>query len=253
MKILSIGNSFSQDAHRYLHDTAAAEGLDFDCINLYIGGCNLQRHWENWVSAAPAYLYEHNTLHTPIPGTDQLRHVSIQEALAEGPYDIITLQQASHDSGKPETYEPYLTDLVAVLRKAAPEAKLAIHETWAYDVTSNHPNFPDYGCDQELMYAKLHRCYQDAAERIGAEIFPCGTVLQTLRHTTTFDAHNGVSLCRDGFHTSLTLGRYALAVTWITKLTGKPVQNDLDLPGSAEGDAQRRALIREVAAQVVLG
>ena len=41
MNILSIGNSFSQDAQRYLHDIAKADGVVLSAFNLYIGGCPL--------------------------------------------------------------------------------------------------------------------------------------------------------------------------------------------------------------------
>ncbi|MGN1128615.1 MAG: DUF4886 domain-containing protein, partial [Candidatus Flemingiibacterium sp.] len=44
LKVLSIGNSFSQDAQRWLHDIAAADGVELLAKNLYIGGCSLERH-----------------------------------------------------------------------------------------------------------------------------------------------------------------------------------------------------------------
>ena len=47
MKILSIGNSFSQDAQRYLHRLAKNEGVDMKTVNLYIGGCPLRSHYLN--------------------------------------------------------------------------------------------------------------------------------------------------------------------------------------------------------------
>lgn len=37
MKILSIGNSFSQDAHKWLHKLAKVNGVEFEIANLYIG------------------------------------------------------------------------------------------------------------------------------------------------------------------------------------------------------------------------
>ena len=46
-KILTIGNSFSQDSTAMLHDLAAAAGVETKVVNLYIGGCSLQQHWEN--------------------------------------------------------------------------------------------------------------------------------------------------------------------------------------------------------------
>lgn len=44
IKILAIGNSFSQDATQFIHDIAKADGVDTKVVNLYIGGCSLQRH-----------------------------------------------------------------------------------------------------------------------------------------------------------------------------------------------------------------
>ena len=43
MKILSIGNSFSEDAQRYLKLIAGANGRELTCVNLYIGGCSLKK------------------------------------------------------------------------------------------------------------------------------------------------------------------------------------------------------------------
>lgn len=45
--VLSIGNSFSQDAQRYLHDLAESKGVDLETVNLMIGGCSLERHFRN--------------------------------------------------------------------------------------------------------------------------------------------------------------------------------------------------------------
>ena len=60
MNILDIGNSFSQDATTYLHDIAEADGYDLTVVNLYIGGCSLQRHWENIENDSHIYDYELN-------------------------------------------------------------------------------------------------------------------------------------------------------------------------------------------------
>ena len=56
MKVLSIGNSFSTDATAYLHRAAVSAGVDLDTYNLYIGGCSLERHWDNVVREAKEYL-----------------------------------------------------------------------------------------------------------------------------------------------------------------------------------------------------
>ncbi len=113
MDILAIGNSFSQDATRYLHDMLADVGIPSRVVNLYIGGCSLQRHYANMQSDAQDYSYELN-------GAATGRFVGLHAALTERNWDVITFQQASHDSGIAESYYPYLPELLAYARSLCP-------------------------------------------------------------------------------------------------------------------------------------
>ena len=101
MKILSIGNSFSQDAHRYLSRLARREGVALKAVNLYIGGCSLRQHYLNMLDDIADYDFEFNGEKTGIKE-------SIKEALASDDWDIVTLQQASNFSPNYQTYTPYL-------------------------------------------------------------------------------------------------------------------------------------------------
>lgn len=60
MKVLSIGNSFSQDAHKWLHQLAYQCGYEMDTVNLFIGGCSLETHWKNIIADNPFYDLEYN-------------------------------------------------------------------------------------------------------------------------------------------------------------------------------------------------
>ena len=60
MKLLSIGNSFSQDAQEWLHKIAVANGVELETTNLMIGGCSLETHWNNMNSGEAAYYLEQN-------------------------------------------------------------------------------------------------------------------------------------------------------------------------------------------------
>ena len=90
MKILSIGNSFSQDAQRYLKAIAHRQGDWFKCVNLYIGGCSLERHYNNSVSGEGQYKYRKivGGVKTEYPGT------SLIQGLRDEKWDVISLQQA---------------------------------------------------------------------------------------------------------------------------------------------------------------
>lgn len=64
MNVLCIGNSFSQDATRYLHQIAEAAEDALKVVNLYIGGCPLRRHYNNILEDAKAYAMEFNGVNT---------------------------------------------------------------------------------------------------------------------------------------------------------------------------------------------
>ena len=58
IRILAIGNSFSQDAiENYLHQLAEASGKQTIIANMYIGGCTLERHYNNAQNNTAAYSY----------------------------------------------------------------------------------------------------------------------------------------------------------------------------------------------------
>ena len=109
LKILAVGNSFSQDAvEQYLWELFDAAGIDAVIGNLFIGGCTLERHRDNARSGDGAYRYRKivDGVRTETP------NVSLDRALNDEAWDIVTLQQASGKSGRYATYQPYLRDLI---------------------------------------------------------------------------------------------------------------------------------------------
>ena len=221
MKVLSIGNSFSQDAHKWLHQLAESNGVDLEAVNLYIGGCSLETHWKNAKENNAYYRLEFN-------GEYSGRSISINEALLLEKWDVVTVQQVSGLSGIYETYEPYLSSLVSVIKAAQPDAKLFFHQTWAYELDSSHSDFVRYGNNQAAMFDCIKKASEKAAESIGAGLIPTGKAIQILRETVPdFDYKNGgLSLCRDGFHLSLDYGRFTAAAVWLYFLSGKQIKTE---------------------------
>lgn len=211
MNVLSIGNSFSQDAQRYLHQIAEVDGGNVQCVNLYIGGCPLSKHYQNMLSEERAYLLEENGNSTGV-------YVSLKEAILDRRWDVITLQQVSQQSPNYETYQPYLDELVAYVRRLVPNAKIAIHQTWAYEQGSQRLNEELNYRDYKEMLGDIVKSYRKAADRIHADyIIPSGEVFGAI-------LENGIEkIHRDTFHASLGLGRYALGLTWYKILTGKDI------------------------------
>ena len=228
IRTLTIGNSFSQDALAYVHQIARADGIDWEANNLYIGGCPIEAHHRHYTAKDQAYSLEQN-------GRTTGRMVSINEMLADGTYDVVTTQQASHYSGKPETYA-LLPELVAWIRAAQPNAKLYLQETWAYEVDSQHGAFPNYHSDQRYMYECLRDAYYTYAEKVGAEIIPTGDVVQYFRENLPrYDyAHGGTSLNRDGFHLSIPYGRYLNSAVWYETVLGGDIRGNAFVPDGVD-------------------
>ncbi len=209
MKVLSIGNSFSQDPHAHLHDLAAQNGVEIYACNLYVSACSLRTHAANLSVNADAYDLEINGMSTG-------RKISIADALAMDEWDVITLQQVSHLSGLPSSYFPWFGQLYDAVKAACPKAQIWFQYTWAYATDSTHPLYKLYDHDQQTMLRRAAKC-REMVERIWQiPIIDTGTVIQNLRPLLGEDR-----LHRDTFHLSLDYGRLAAAAVWVKTLTGK--------------------------------
>ncbi len=210
MNVLAIGNSFSEDATRYLRKIADADGVNIEVVNLFIGGCPLSKHYANLQTDEKAYSLQCN-------GEDKGTLVSLKEIILSHRWDYITLQQVSHESVDYATYQPYLNEIVAYIREVSPDAKIAIHQTWAYEQDSDRLCNELKYLEQSEMFADIKAAYDQAAKEIGADmIIPSGEMFQRL-------IESGMTVHRDTFHASLGLGRYALGLLWYVKLTGRSV------------------------------
>lgn len=224
MKVLSIGNSFSQDAQRYLNGAAKADGSDVYCVNLYIGGCPLSAHYKNLKDNTAGYDLE-------ILGHsgEDCEKISVQKALGLEKWDIVTLQQASHESYDFKTYMPYISSIADCIR-ANSKAKIFIHQTWGYETGSEkiaQTGFKTYA----EMFEKVRSAYFAAAKEINASgIIPSGEAVYNLQKMGISKTH------RDGFHLDLGVGRYTAALVWYGILTGNDVRlnkfDDFDVPVS---------------------
>ena len=230
MKILAIGNSFSQDSFRYLHALAKAEGVRLDTVNLYIGGCSLRTHYINMLDDRVDYSAEFN-------GENTYLKTSIGAALKSAAWDVVTLQQVSSSSPNFDSYTPYLEYLADYVRECCPKAKIYIHQTWAYEEGSKRLTEELKFETSEQMYKKLADAYAKAAKAIGADgIIKNGEAMINA-------AKLGLGLHRDTYHASLGVGRYLLALNWYKTLTGNDITNNSFVPFDAPITEEERALV----------
>lgn len=230
LRILAIGNSFSDDGMEYL--PALLENLDIENVEvarLYVGGCTLERHMKFYDNQEAAYKF-YRSQAGENKWTESEEKVTMQYALALGEWDIITMQQASGVSGIYDSYTPHLSRLIEVVRKAQPNAELVWHMTWAYSHDSNHKEYPNYDRNQLKMYNSITKCVHTLLDEFDAidTIIPSGTVIQSLRNSAINNYPK--DLTRDGYHMGHGAGRYALACTWYETLvepyTGKSMMGN---------------------------
>ena len=178
IRLLTIGNSFAENALAYLEAIANSTGkVRFEVMRANLGGCSLEKHWN---------LAEYTRRH---PGykTYSLRSApdgkpaggSLQEALKAAPWDYVTMQQVSSLSWRPETFQPHLGLLLKLVRRLAPRAKLLLHQTWAYRADS--PFLPQNGLTQELMFKRIRAAYAHYAAKLNCGLLPSGTAIQMAR------------------------------------------------------------------------
>ncbi len=216
LRILAIGNSFSDDGMDHLPALLENLGVkNVELARLYVGGCTLARHTEFYNNNQAAYLFYHSKAGEN-RWTSQ-NGVSIQQALAMGEWDIITMQQASGVSGLYESYSPYLEQLISAVNATQPQAEIVWHMTWAYSVESQHPEFPNYDRNQQKMLDAIHQCVRNLKKDYRIKrIIPSGTTIQSLRLSEVNNPP--MEFTRDGYHMDYGAGRYAVACTWYETL-----------------------------------
>lgn len=173
LSILTIGNSFTDSLTSFFQPVVESAGCELYFERANHGGCELHRHWnyiENEERDRVFRMYQNYT-HT------------MKEILQSRAWDIVTIQQASHASWRPETFEPYGTNIYEYIRKNAPSAEVCIQQTWAYRLDNPHIiEGGDWGIDQTEMYKRLTANYRKlAADHGNLRIIPTGYAVQLAR------------------------------------------------------------------------
>ncbi len=230
IKILTVGNSFSEDAHAWIKEICDDGGVDIMAVCPYIAGCSFKRHCDRIESGAADYEIIVNGKRTG-------RFATFDEVAQMEQWDIIAFNQGSVQAGRPFAYFPYLDIMIKGFLKYSPNAKLYMYETWAYESDATHPYFSVYNCDQKEMWRRTSDCYKMAADLLEIPIIPVGDVIQHLRENVPeFDYKNGgMSLNRDGYHLTELYGRYAAGLTFyyslfkgdLSKIDFLPYCNDM--------------------------
>ncbi len=274
VKVLAVGNSFSENATTYLPQIVAGapEPCKLILAKATIGGCDFSRH------------FRHAETHETDPGNPEGKPYkkgtqSLKEMLQADKWDFVTIQQASPKSFRPETYRPDAKRLYDYIKKYAPQAEVVIHQTWAY--RGDEPRFGTAFCaSQQEMYRGLCDAYAGIAEELGCRLIRGGDAMELARRspewgdvpeclkfdrkTTVYPTlpnqsrslNNGYSwkkdkeewkLHYDGTHANVA-GNYLLGCVWFEFFFGVSAVDNSFVPDKL--DAKDAAILRRIAHEI---
>ena len=168
LRLFVIGNSFSNNATRFLPELAKAGGHELIMAKAATGGCSLERHW----NALAADLADPADAKGKIYAGKSLR-----ANLGAGPWDVITIQQYSMHSSDLGTYRPYARKLYDQLKTLEPRAEIVLHQTWAYRVDAakfGQTGENRFAADNREMWEKSRAAYHTIARELGVRLIPTG-------------------------------------------------------------------------------
>lgn len=185
VKLLTVGNSFAVNATTYLPELAKAGGKELVLLNCYKGGCSLKQHADAIAAiqenpeSPQAKIYTHKGA---LSAPDDKKHpFHLKEALLADKWDVVTIQQYSLISHKPETYEPYARQVVDTIKQYAPQAEIMVFETWSY--REDDPLFKGGTFTPQMMYTGLKAAYAKLAATYQLRTIPVGNAFQLARQT----------------------------------------------------------------------
>lgn len=258
VRLLTIGNSFAENALTYLPQIVEAAGHELVVGRANLGGCTLERHWKH---AAQFEANPANKEGSPYHGGKR----SLMDLLTKEEWDYVTIQQVSYKSHDLQTYQPFADNLYGYIRKYAPNAKIFVHQIWAYRIDDPRFKPRNEGVEPHthaVMYQQVRQAYHTLAGNLNLNIIPSGDAMYRAdtdekwgyRIDSTFDFKNATypnlpdqthslhagwqwkkqkdgswDLRIDGHHAS-SKGKYLLGCVWFETLFKENVVGNRFLP-----------------------
>lgn len=175
LKVLMVGNSFSQSVLRTLPQIAKTAGCPLKIANAMIGGCTFERHLTEWEKCEKDPQHKPYATNLKLP---QGNKASLQDLLTAERWDIVTIQQGSSQSPFSDSYR-YAVPLITHIRNFLPEAEIVIQQTWSY--RSDCDRLQKWKMSQKDMYDQLTDNYLKLADENRFRIIPVGWAVELYR------------------------------------------------------------------------
>lgn len=223
LKVLTIGNSFSENTSVYASEIARNNGKNLTFGYLKFPSCTIEMHYTAAVENRAVFKFDvvfpdgsHDTAAQRAAASSfddtKANGATVDYALSYCDWDVIVFQQESNSSRYASTFEK-LGDLVAYVKDKAPNARLAIHEVWRWGKWS-----PD-------EFTLIQNNTRAAAAQYQLEYIPTGTAFENARTALGSDI---IVNDYDGgnYQHANTYGQYIAGSCYVAALFGTPVSED---------------------------
>ena len=239
LKVLLIGNSFSYYFTDELYGMLKTAGKEAVIANVYYSGCSLYRHVNDYKNNIAEFEYDV----TDGNGRTEAKNVGLAFCLDADDWDVISIQNHFYPK-LTETFDSAMTacdpnakDLIEIIRKHKPDAKIVWHETWAFQVGYERNDGKVTTVeDQTHQYEVIRDVTGKLTEKLGISVVPSGDAWQIARA----DPLIGDTLCTDttrgdgkgdNYHDgNVGGGQYLNACVWFEALTGQSPVGSLFYP-----------------------
>ena len=223
LKVLDIGNSYTQDAQTYLPRIIAASGIDtdFSLYRAFRPSASFKTWVDCWNDSDNEYYSIDFCAGTSLGGISGSGSASdgalFRKALQSVKWDIILIHQVSTYSNDYSLWEGdgaggYLQELIRIIRVTNPQATIGYLMTHSYRGS--------YWANSEGSSYLRWRNIADATKQLKLEygidfIIPYGTAVQNLRASSLND---GYEFSEDGTHMGAGLGDYVAGCCYFESL-----------------------------------
>ncbi len=247
LKVLTIGNSFSENTSVYASEIARSNGKDLTFGYLKFPSCTIEMHYTAAVENRAVFKFDvtfpdgtHDTAAQKAAASSfdavDGGGATVEYALNYCDWDVIVFQQESSSSRYASTFEK-LGDLIAYVQAKAPNARLAIHEVWRWG---------DWGADQ---FALIQANTRAAAAQYQLEYIPTGTAFEYARTALGSDT---IVNDNDGHHQHANAyGQYIAGSCYVAALFGVPVSEDTFTSHPYVNDNRQVAVLTKAANDAV--
>ena len=219
LKVLTIGNSFSDDAMEYVYKIAKEAGIEYvELGTLRASNASLANHVTNAQNNSAAYMFRYwadGATTWQDTGTWNSGAYTMYDAIKKADWDYIVFQQVSGDSGNASTYDSLSTLMDYVdTHKTNPNVKYAWQITWS--ARADYPSqIPAFSKILAAVNAKI-----TTNSKISV-VIPSGTAIENAK--TSYLTPKNIQ--RDAKHLSYGIGRYIAGLTLVKALTGVSIDN----------------------------